>query len=179
MLGAFSPNFFLAFLVCMMLNQNQSNPIHEHLGHSLWWIMMSGFKIFKRNPGIHAEKGHVYPFVNMCHPDSSLWKRCNIGRLWFIKESIHHLEAVSEIKWHHVFFSDLGRCKRPLVNVYRSWHLVAQNTHIFWIQRVFLSARDSYLIASAAVVYPLVNIQKNYGKSPFFMDKSTINGHVQ
>ena len=29
-----------------------------------------------------------------------------------------------------------------------------------------------------ATTYPLVNIQK-YGKSPFFMGKLTINGHVQ
>ena len=27
--------------------------------------------------------------------------------------------------------------------------------------------------------YPLVNIQKNYGKSPFFMGKSTIHGNFQ
>jgi len=59
-----------------------------------------------------------------------------------------------------MFFFRIWDAAKDPENVDRSWHRVAQNTHIFWSQRVFLSAKDSYLIASAAVVYPLVNIQK-------------------
>jgi hypothetical protein len=33
--------------------------------------------------------------------------------------------------------------------------------------------------AHGDLVYPLVNIQKTYGKSPFFMGKLTQHGHFQ
>ena len=39
--------------------------------------------------------------------------------------------------------------------------------------------RFDSLLGGENPTYPLVNLQKNYGKSPFLMGKLTINGHLQ
>ena len=43
----------------------------------------------------------------------------------------------------------------------------------------FVGFLSTSILSRSSKDYPLVNIQKNYGKSPFWMGKSTINGNVQ
>jgi hypothetical protein len=42
----------------------------------------------------------------------------------------------------------------------------------------FVGFLSTSILSRSSKDYPLVNIQKNYGKSPFWMGKSIINGNV-